>query len=94
MKRTRTHSSKDDFIESAGTELTACLKDSVLHVKNHLSEPLTAEQGDIVSLVDLSVTTTFVKPPSWVYSEEDLKYPLIDFGWGHFPGTYIFTNEM
>ncbi len=90
MKRTAGQGTKEEFITNASNLLTDSLKRSLPHIRNYLREPLCAEQGDVLDLRDLSVTSTYTKPPAWTFTEEQLKYPLIDFGWGHLPGI-IFT---
>ena len=90
MKRSWTHGTKEDFPVIAGEKLTDCLKKSVVHVKNYLSQPLDSTQGYIVNLEDYSVRRTFVRLPREFYKPEDFAYPRYDYGCGHLPGSLIY----
>ncbi len=93
VKRSCTHNCIEDLVKEASIELTRVLKSSIIHAKNDLLEPLDGDQGQILDLRDMTVTHTFVKTPRKCFTEEQLRWPLFDFGWGHFEGT-INTNVL
>ena len=89
VKRSSTHKSVEDLVNEASIELTRVFKSSITHVKNDLKEPLDKDQGQIINLADNTVTHTFVKAPRKCFTDNQLEWPLFDFGWGHLEGIYI-----